>query len=141
MEVADILLVEDDAHDAELTLRALQDCGLSHRVAHVTDGAEALDHIFAPKQTPSLPKLILLDLNLRKMGGLHVLRQLKADERARAIPVVVLSASRLAIEVLNSYKLGVNSYVIKPNDGRKFAATVAAIGHYWLAINELPETL
>ena len=70
-----------------------------------------------------------------------MLRQLKADERARAIPVVVLSGSKLDIEVLNSYKLGVNSYVIKPTDGRKFAATVAAIGHYWLAVNELPDTV
>ncbi|HSU53593.1 MAG TPA: response regulator [Candidatus Dormibacteraeota bacterium] len=136
---ADILLVEDDPHDAEMTLAALRECGLAHRVEHVNDGPEALDYIFAPKQSPTLPKLILLDLNLKKMGGLHVLRQLKADERVRAVPVVVLSGSKTAIEVLSSYKLGVNSFVIKPMEGKKFAATVAAIGHYWLAINELPQ--
>jgi len=135
-KAAEILLVEDDPRDAELTLQALRECGLGNRVEHVTDGAEALDYIFAPKSIPSIPKVILLDLNLRKMGGLNVLRQLKTDERTRGIPIVVLTGSKLAVEVVNSYKLGVNSYVLKPTDGRKFVETVAALGHYWLTINE-----
>lgn len=140
---ADILLVEDDATDAELTLRALQECGFAHRVEHVSDGAEALDYIastgiYARNRPAPPPKLILLDLSLHKIGGLQVLRQLKADERTQGIPVVVLTGSKLTIEMLESYKLGVNSYVIKPTSAKKFAEVVAAIGHYWLAINEPP---
>jgi CheY-like chemotaxis protein len=140
--LADILLVEDDPIDAELTLRALETSGFAQRVAHVSDGSEALDYITSTgmfaRQTGSLPRLILLDLNLRKLSGLHVLRSLKSNERTRNIPIIVLTSSKLAIEVVESYKLGVNSYVIKPTDGKKFADVVAAIGHYWLVINEPP---
>jgi two-component system response regulator len=135
---AEILLVEDNPLDAELTLQALRDAGFSQIVEHVTDGEEALGCIFEPKSTPSLPRLILLDLNLGKMAGLHVLRRLKSDERTRGIPVVVLSASRLALEVIESYKLGVNSYVMKPADGKRFIEIVKALGQYWLTINETP---
>ena len=99
---------------------------------------EALGMIFEPKNSPSLPKVILLDLNLGKMGGLHVLRRLKSDERTKSIPVVVLSGSKLAIEVIESYKLGVNSYVMKPSDGKKFGELVRGVVHYWLTINEVP---
>jgi len=84
------------------------------------------------------PDLILLDLNLGKLGGLHVLRQLKSDELTKSIPIVVLTSSKLAIELVESYKFGVNSYVIKPTDSEKFAQVVASIGHYWLVINEPP---
>lgn len=141
-KVADILLVEDDALHAELTLRALQRCGLAHRVEHVTDGAEALEYItsmslFSGRPQP-LPRLILLDLGLHKLGGLQVLRQLKTDERTKSIPIVVLTSSQIAIEVMESYKLGVNSYVIKPEEPKKFAEVVAGIGNYWLTINEAP---
>ena len=141
--IADILLVEDDATDAQLVLRALDRCGFSHRVEHVSDGAQALDYIassslFSQKNLISMPRLILLDLNLRKLGGLHVLRQLKADERTRSIPVIMLTSSKLAIELVESYKLGVNSYVIKPNEADRFAKVVQEISHYWLAINEPP---
>jgi two-component system response regulator len=139
---ADILLVEDDPEDAELTLSALKECRFADRVEHVDDGGEALDYIagtgiFA-KQPPTLPRLILLDLGLHKTGGLQVLRQLKTDERTKGIPIVVLTGSKLTIEVVESYKLGVNSYVIKPTSAREFAKVVAAIGHYWLQINEPP---
>ena len=141
-EAADILLVEDDAMDAQLTLRALKQCGLAHRTEHVSDGMEALDYIasvslFAGRQA-SLPKLILLDLGLPKMGGLHVLRQLKSDARTRNIPIVVLTSSKVSIELMESYKLGVNSYVIKPVDSAEFDAVIAGIGRYWLATNEPP---
>jgi two-component system response regulator len=137
---ADILLVEDEPNDAELTLRALRDCGLAHRVEHVTDGAEALDYLAAANHNASkdgtgLPKLILLDLRLHKIGGLQVLRQLKSDERTRGIPIVVFSSSKMAIEIIESYKFGVNSYVLKPTDGKEFARVASAIGHYWLSIN------
>jgi len=136
---AEILLVEDNPHDAELTLKALRDAGFSNKVEHVRDGEEALDMIFEPKTTPTLPKLVLLDLNLSKMEGLHVLRRLKSDERTKGIPVVVLSASKMAIEVIESYKLGANSYVMKPGDGKRFGEVVRTLGHYWLAINETPK--
>jgi len=140
---ADILLVEDDVNDAELTLRALKHCGFAHRVEHVNDGTEALDYIaaaclFTQRRPGSMPKLIMLDLGLHKMGGLHVLRHLKSDPRTKGIPIVVLTSSKLAIEILESYDLGVNSFVIKPTDSGKFDEIIAAIGHYWLAINELP---
>ena len=134
----DILLVEDDPGDAELTLGALNESGFGDRVVHVTDGVEALDYIASTRGAPALPKLILLDLNLRDMGGLHVLRQLKSDERTKGIPIVVLTGSRMAVELVDSYKLGVNSYVIKPVDGDKFNEVVAAIGNYWLGVNETP---
>jgi two-component system response regulator len=141
---ADVLLVEDDNNDAELTVRALTQCGIGLRVEHVQDGAEALEYIastnlFVDKHAVSVPKLILLDLKLNRIGGLHVLRRLKSDDRTKGIPIVVLTASKLAIEVAESYKLGVNSYVIKPADAAKFAEVVAAIGRYWLAINEAPQ--
>jgi two-component system, response regulator len=141
--VADILLVEDDATDAALVLRALGKSGFGQRVEHVTDGVQALDYIaasslFAQRELPSMPRVILLDLNLRKLGGLHVLRQLKADERTRSIPVIVLTSSKVTIELVESYKFGVNSYIIKPTDPDSFARLVADIGHYWLEINEVP---
>ncbi len=142
-ESADILLVEDDPNDAELTLSALEACGFADRVAHVSDGTSALEYVaaetlFASRAELSLPRLILLDLNLRKLGGLHVLRSLKSHEHTRNIPIVVLTSSKLAIEVVESYKLGVNSYVIKPLDAKEFAEAVAAIAHYWLVINQPP---
>ena len=118
-------------------------CGFGSRVAHVSDGAEALDYIavtgpFARSRPAGLPKLILLDLGLQKTSGLHVLRQLKTDERTRGIPVIVLTGSTVAIELAESYKLGANSYVIKPVQSDKFAQLVAEIGHYWLEINHPP---
>src|SRR5438093_4229462 len=140
---ADILLVEDNASDAELTMRALANCGFAPRIEHVSDGAEALQYIasanlFAQKGSGPAPKLILLDLKLSGLGGLHVLRGLKADERTRGIPIVVLTSSKIGIDLAESYKLGVNSYVIKPTDPLKFGEVIAAIGRYWLGINELP---
>jgi CheY-like chemotaxis protein len=140
---AEILLVEDDPRDAELTLHALKRCGLSHRVEHVSDGQAALEYVSSVTQPPiaqpsNLPRVILLDLRLHKMGGLHVLRQLKSDDRTKSIPIIALTSSKMAIEIVESYKLGVNSYVIKPTDPSEFEEVVSAIGHYWLAINEPP---
>jgi CheY-like chemotaxis protein len=141
--MAEILLVEDDPRDAELTLHALKRCGLAHRVEHVTDGQSALEYLssagqYPDSQPPSLPRVILLDLRLHKMGGLHVLRQLKSNDRTKSIPIIALTSSKMAIEIVESYKMGVNSYVIKPTDPSQFEEVVSAIGHYWLAINEPP---
>jgi len=137
---ADILLVEDDAVHAKLTLRALEQGGLAQRTEHVTDGAKALEYISAAslfaRWQASLPKLILLDLGLPNMGGLQVLRQLKSDPRTRNIPTVVLTSSKVAIELVESYNLGVHSYVIKPEDPKKFTAVIAESAHYWLSVNE-----
>src|SRR5205085_1705830 len=116
-------------------LLALDECGLTPRVLHVSDGQEALDYIgctgvYARDNNSTLPKLILLDLGLHKVGGLQVLRQIKSDPRTKGIPIVVLTSSAIAIERMESYKLGVNSYVIKPTDSRTFAKVVSEIGHY-----------
>ena len=141
---ADILLVEDDANDAELAMRAFSKSGLDHRVEHVRDGAEALEYIQgirlrADKHSGRAPRLILLDLQLPKIGGLQVLRTLKADERTKGIPIVAFTSSKLAIEMVQSYGVGVNSYVIKPTNGERFAEVITVISNYWLNVNEMPE--
>jgi len=141
-KTVDILLVEDDAADAALTLRALRQRQATDRVVHVVDGDEALEFIFAASLygnwEGNVPRLILLDLKLHKVSGLEVLRELKAQERTKVIPVVVLTSSREEISNVESYKLGVNSYVIKPTDSKKFAQVIGDIASYWLTVNEPP---
>ncbi|HYT59911.1 MAG TPA: response regulator [Haliangiales bacterium] len=142
-KAVDILLVEDDPHDAAMTLRALKERNVGDRVFHVIDGDEALDFIFATglygEWAPSSPpKLILLDLKLRKVSGLEVLRELKAQEMTKIIPVVVLTSSCEEIKSVESYKLGVNSYVVKPADSRKYAQIIGDVGYYWLSVNQPP---
>ena len=139
----EVLLVEDDATDAELTLRALRSRGLSNDIVVVEDGAEALDFVFgrgahSDRDTRNGPKLILLDLRLPKVDGIEVLRQVKADERTKTIPVVVLTSSRQDPDIQTCYELGVNSYIVKPVDFDKFAEAVAEIGLYWMLLNEPP---
>ena len=138
---AQILLVEDNPQDAELTMRALKAGQLANVVRWVKDGAVALDYFFAERTdvaAPGLsgPVLVLLDLNLPKVDGLEVLRRLKADERTRHIPIVVLTSSREESDVVKSYQLGVNSYIVKPVDFEKFGEAVAVLGKYWLELNE-----
>ena len=139
-EHVEILLVEDNASDAELCLRALKKHNLANKLVWVKDGAEALEFIFgtgpyAGRKVVNGPKVILLDLRLPKVDGLEVLRRLKADERTRVIPVVVLTSSK---DVIESYKLGVNSYISKPVEFDAFAQTVSELGMYWLLINRPP---
>ena len=139
----DILLVEDSPNDVELTLRALKRHNLANRVVVARDGAEALDFIFGEGvRTDRLMekrlKLVLLDLKLPKVGGLEVLRKIKSDERTRVIPVVVLTSSKEEQDIIESYKLGVNSYMVKPVDFDKFIECVSEIGFYWLVCNEPP---
>jgi two-component system, response regulator len=139
----DILLVEDDANDAALTLRALKQHHLGDGVVHVVDGDEALEFIFATNlygewEPASAPRLILLDWKLREVGGLEVLGELKSQDRTKNIPVVVLTSSREEIQNIESNNLGVNSYVVKPADSKKYAKIIGDIGHYWLAINQSP---
>ena len=142
-QVAEILLVEDNADDVELTLHALRQEKLANQIAVVRDGEEALDYLFRrgahAEQSPSPQlKLVLLDLKLPKVDGLEVLRQMKADERTRNIPVVILTSSKEERDVVQGYKLGVNSYIQKPVDFEQFRETVKQAGLYWLLINQPP---
>ena len=139
----EILLVEDNPTDVELTLRALKKNNLTNKVHVVTDGAEALDYLFATgtykeREIDKKPKVILLDLKLPKVDGLQVLKKIKADERTKDIPVVVLTSSREEQDRIESYKLGVNSYIVKPVDFEQFTKSVLELGLYWLLLNELP---
>ena len=139
----EILLVEDDPADVELTLHALRADRIVNRILVVRDGEEALDYVFyrGAHRTRSLdrpPRLILLDLKLPKVNGLEVLRQIKADPRTKAIPVVILTASKEERDLMESYQGGVNSYIQKPVDFDQFRATVKQVGLYWLLVNEPP---
>jgi CheY-like chemotaxis protein len=139
----EILLIEDNPHEAELTILSLKKHHLANRLMHIDDGAQALDFIFSRgiysdnKLLPH-PKLILLDLKLPKVDGLEILRQIKADERTRIIPVVVLTSSKEERDVIESYTLGVNSYIVKPVNFDTFAKAIADLGFYWLLLNQEP---
>ena len=137
----EILLVEDNPHDVEMTLRALDKHKLTNKVHVIKDGAEALDYIFATgayagRNMHDTPKVILLDLKLPKVDGLEVLRKIKSDERTKRIPVVVLTSSREEPDMIESYKLGANSYIVKPVEFGKFQNAVQELGLYWLLLNQ-----
>jgi CheY-like chemotaxis protein len=141
----EILLVEDNPTDAELCIRALKKSNLANSLVWVKDGAEALDFIFATgaysdRKVACPPKVVLLDLRLPKVDGMEVLRRVKADERTRAIPVVVLTSSKEDRDIAESYQLGVNSYISKPVEFDSFAKTVSELGMYWLLVNRPPVT-
>jgi two-component system response regulator len=143
-EALELLLVEDNPSDAELTLHVLKKYNLANRIKHLRDGAEALQFLFgadADEARPAGtdPKLILLDLKLPRVNGLELLERLKADPRTRSIPVVVLTSSRAERDLVATYKLGVNSYVVKPVDFVQFKEALQQIGAYWLGRNELPK--
>ena len=139
-ENVDILLVEDTASDAELAMRALRKGKLANSITWVKDGAEALEFIFRDGayagRPDHNPRLILLDLKLPKVDGIEVLRRIKSDERAKTIPVVVLTSSAEERDIVESYKLGVNSYVVKPVEFEQFSETVAKAGFYWMLVNK-----
>ena len=134
----EILLIEDNPSDVELTLNALSENHVTNRVRVLKDGAEALQYIFDAAADPprSCPKVILLDLKLPKVGGLEVLRRIKADERTRYIPVVVLTSSNEERDRMECYRLGVNSYIVKPVEFDAFARSVVEIGYYWTVLNK-----
>ena len=139
----EILLVEDNPDDVELTLYALKNSKLVNRIQVVRDGVEALDYLmgvggFAGRDILDMPLLILLDLKLPKVSGLEVLRRIRADPRTRAVPVVILTSSREERDLAESYNLGVNSYVVKPVDFDRFSKVAKDLGYYWLLINEPP---
>ncbi|HEX9800495.1 MAG TPA: response regulator [Thermoanaerobaculia bacterium] len=138
-----ILLVEDNPDDEALTLRALRKHNLGNEVVVARDGAEALDYLFATgphagRDASATPQLVLLDLKLPKLDGLEVLRRVRSDERTRLLPVVVLTSSREERDLIDSYRLGANSYVRKPVDFNEFVEAARQLGLYWLLLNEPP---
>jgi two-component system, response regulator len=141
MNEAVILLVEDNAGDEELTLRALKKSNIVNKVIVTRDGSEALDYLFARgayagRDIREQPQVILLDLNLPKMSGLEVLRAIRADERTRLLPVVVLTSSNEDRDRLGTYASGANSYIVKPVDFTQFAESVRQLGMYWMVLNQ-----
>ncbi len=139
----EVLLVEDNPHDVELTLHALKKNNVANPIEVVRDGAEALDFLFctgafAGRDRSVVPKVVLLDLKLPKVDGLEVLRRIKADERTSKIPIVVLTSSREDRDIHECYELGVNSYIVKPVDFTQFTEAVRHLGLYWLLLNEPP---
>jgi len=143
MDEIEILLVEDNPTDAELTLRALKKNNIANRIELVADGEVALDFVFATgkysgRNPERIPKLILLDLKLPKKSGLEVLTEIKSNPITRLIPIVVLTSSKEEQDIVDSYKLGVNSYIVKPVDFEKFVLAIKEIGIYWLLINHPP---
>jgi DNA-binding response OmpR family regulator len=139
----ELLLIEDNPHEAELTIRNLNKHNIANKLMHIDDGADALDFIFskgkyAGTKTTFAPKVILLDLKLPRVDGLEILKQIKSDERTKMIPVVVLTSSKEEKDIIESYKLGVNSYIVKPVNFNSFAKAVAEIGLYWMILNQNP---
>jgi two-component system, response regulator len=137
-DVVEILLIEDNPDDAGLTIHALKKHNLANNLLHLHDGEEALKYLFSEQMT-HIPKVILLDLKMPKIDGIEVLRKLKADETRKIIPVVVLTSSKEERDILESYKLGVNAYIVKPVDFDKFTKAIADIGFFWLLLNQPPK--
>ena len=143
MNDVEILLVEDNPNDVKLTLRAFKQHNLSNQITVVRDGEEALEFLFCTgayshRNIENGPKIVLLDLNLPKVDGLEVLRQIKANPYTRMIPVCVLTTSREERDIVESYKLGVNSYIVKPVDFEQFVEAIRTMGLYWLLLNQPP---
>ncbi len=137
----EILLVEDSVSDAELTIRALKKHNMANKLVHLENGAEALDYLFAngaysEREVKNVPKLILLDINMPKVGGIEVLKQIKGDERTRKIPVIMLTSSKEDPDIDKCYDLGANSYVVKPVGFESFMKAVSELGMYWMLLNQ-----
>lgn len=142
---AEILLVEDNMDDAALTIRALKKVNLANKLVHLEDGQQALDFLFSKgefenRELTRQPKVILLDIKMPKVDGIEVLRQIKTNEATRMIPVVIMTSSNEEQDMIASYNLGVNSYVVKPVHFESFAKAVSELGLYWLLTNRPPNT-
>jgi two-component system, response regulator len=142
-QAIEILVVEDDLQDLEMTMLALKSENVKNKIEVARDGEEALDFLFsqgphAGRQQANLPRLILLDLKLPKIDGLEVLREIRAKPETRAIPVVILTSSAEQRDIVETYRLGVNSYIQKPVDSAQFRKTVNTVGYYWLVVNRPP---
>ena len=142
----DIILAEDNSGDAELAIRALRRNNIVNRILHLKDGEEVLDYVFGSgsyegRNTSELPKVILLDLKMPKVDGLEVLKRIKSDEKMKAIPIVMLTSSKEDNDISEGYKLGVNSYIVKPVEFENFSKAVSDVGLYWLLLNQPPGRL
>ena len=142
-EAFEILIVEDNPLDLEMTLRGLRKANIANRIHVARDGAEALEFLFcegayADRRIEDAPRFVLLDLKLPKVDGLEVLARMKADDRTRAIPVVMLTSSKEQRDLIESYQLGVNSYIVKPVDFENFVQAARELGSYWLMLNQMP---
>ena len=139
----EILLVEDNMNDAELVIRALRKVNLANHLIQVRDGAEALDFLFAKgefaeREITQTPRVILLDIKMPRVDGIEVLRQIKSNEETKLIPVVIMTSSKEEQDIIKSYELGVNSFVVKPVDFKDFAKAVSDLGLYWVLTNQPP---
>ena len=132
----EVLLIEDNPDDAELTIRVLKKHHLANNLVHLHDGEEALNFLFS--KSNNIPKLILLDLKMPKVDGIDVLRKIKSDEQKKLIPIVILTSSKEDRDIIESYQLGVNAYVVKPVEFEKFVEAVAQLGLFWLLLNQSP---
>jgi two-component system response regulator len=144
MQQIDILLVEDSASDAEMTILALTKNNLANNLLHLKDGIAALDYLFAKgayagRQAGKTPNVVLLDLKMPKVDGIEVLRKLKSDTRTKKIPVVILSSSKEDPDIQECYRLGANGYIVKPVDYDAFHKTIADLGRYWTIVNQPPQ--
>jgi two-component system, response regulator len=139
----EILLVEDNVYDAEMTIRALKKVNLANKLVHLQDGEEAINFLFgieqfAGRDINNTPKVILLDIKMPKVDGIEVLKRIKANPATRMIPVVIMTSSKEEQDIVTSYSFGVNSYVVKPVEFEGFAKAVSELGMYWLLTNEAP---
>jgi two-component system, response regulator len=144
-EEIEILFIEDNPHEAELTIRSLKKHNLANKLKHIDDGVEALDFIYARgiykdrNNSQPRPRMIILDLKLPKVDGLEILKQLKTHEDTKSIPVVVLTSSKEESDMVESYRLGANSYIVKPVNFESFSKAVAELGLYWMILNQMPD--
>ena len=143
-ERVDIIIAEDNPSDAELAIRALNKNNICNKILHLPDGEQVLEYIFATgrydsRNSDEIPKLILLDLKMPKVDGLEVLKRIKTDERSKIIPVVLLTSSKEEKDIVEGYRLGVNSYIVKPVEFEKFVKAVSEVGLYWLLVNQPPK--
>lgn len=145
MQQVEILLAEDSDHDAEMTIHALKKIGIINEIVRVCDGQQALDYLFRQGEfaghNGSLPKFIMLDLKMPRVDGIEVLKQLKANPVLRLIPIVMLTSSAEEQDIVRSYELGVNSYIVKPVEFEKFVAEVSRLGFYWSIMNLVPDSI
>jgi CheY-like chemotaxis protein len=142
-DVTDILIIEDNPNDALLTIRSLKQSNLANNIVHVTDGQAALDYLhaegaFRERNPLKLPKVVLLDLKIPKLDGLQVLARIRGDERTKLLPVVILTSSQEESDLIESYKLGANSYIVKPVEFENFSKSIREVGLYWLLLNKPP---
>ena len=140
----EILLVEDNIHDSELTIRALRKNNIANKIIHLEDGASAIDFLFGKgefenRNTNNKPKVILLDLKMPKIDGIEMLKIIKEDDFTKRIPVVILTSSKEHPDIERAYSLGANSYIVKPVDFENFTNAISTLGFYWMLLNEPPE--